>query len=46
MQTDYFSFLSSAYDSELEFYETLAGDVIVEAVPGSSFLCEPVNRLI
>ena len=34
------------YDSDLEFCETLARDVGVGAVPGSSFFREPVNHLI
>ncbi len=33
-------------DSDLEFCETLARDVGVGAVPGSSFFREPVNHLI
>ena len=34
------------FDSDLEFCETLARDVGVGAVPGSSFFREPVNNLI
>lgn len=34
------------FDSDLEFCETLARDVGVGAVPGSSFFREPVNHLI
>ncbi len=34
------------FDSDLEFCETLACDVGVGAVPGSSFFREPVNNLI
>ena len=34
------------YESDLEFCETLARDVGVGAVPGSSFFREPVNHLI
>ncbi|MGN0659700.1 MAG: pyridoxal phosphate-dependent aminotransferase [Emergencia sp.] len=34
------------YDSDLEFCETLAREVGVGAVPGSSFFREPVNHLI
>ena len=34
------------YDSDLEFCETLAREVGVGTVPGSSFFCEPVNHLI
>lgn len=34
------------FESDLEFCETLARDVGVGAVPGSSFFREPVNHLI
>ena len=34
------------YESDLEFCETLASEVGVGAVPGSSFFREPVNHLI
>lgn len=34
------------YDSDLEFCETLAREVVVGTVPGSSFFREPVNHLI